>query len=503
MAEMHHQPARAVPGSGERVLNFIAGRWVSEGSTERPVSEPAHRAHVLWHAASASVEEAGRAVDAMGAAFPAWRRTPASARADVLLAAAASLQGRADQVARDISQEQGKTLAEATAEVNASVSSLKYFAGHALEPSGEVLPRSGRADLIWAQRVPVGPSLLITPWNFPLLIPAYKVAAALAFGNTAILKPSSLTPRAAAHLVEAFEEAGTPAGVLNLCLGEGERLMDALARVDAIGAVSFTGSAAVGGTIARRLAGTPVRLQLEMGGKNPLLVLDDADPELAARIAVDGAMGMAGQRCTATSRAIVVDRIHDAFVDALARRVAQIHLGDPLDPATAMGPLVSVARRDSVAIAVGEAVEAGAQLLCGGRIPPETALQDGSFFQPTVLAEVSPSSSIAQTEVFGPVLAVIRAADTDQAIELANATPFGLTASVVTRDLRRVIDVIDRLHAGVVHVNRPMFALERYVPFGGVKASGAGGGEQGLAAREFFTEWQAIYVSTDWPPTDA
>jgi aldehyde dehydrogenase (NAD+) len=477
--------------------SFIAGAWATTspgGGTVREIYEPARRDHLLWTATESTAQDAGRALMAARQAFRSWRRTPPPARGAVLLGAAAHLHALEDVIAEEIALEQGKTLTEARREVASSIASLRYFAGQASNPIGELLPPGDSADRIWAERVPLGPVVCITPWNFPLLIPTYKLAAAILSGNTVVFKPAPVTPHAAVRLIEALAMGGLPPGVVNLVLG-GADLAEALLGSSAVRGVSFTGSGAVGTTIARRLAGTDVRLQLELGGKNPVLVLSDADIEAAARDVVEGAMGMAGQRCSATSRVIVQETIHDSFIEAAAERLRSIRVGHPLEPDVTMGPLISSEQQRSVLAAIQRAVQAGALLVEGGGQPNEHGLSKGNYVAPTLFAEVDPRSELAQEELFGPVLAVLKADSVPAAVELANATRFGLSAAIHTRDLGHALHVIDELDFGVVHVNRPTFAVERYAPFGGVKASGSGTPEQGHAAREFFTEWKTVYIS--------
>lgn len=486
--------AAAVP---ELQGNHIAGMWrAPTGPVAREIREPANRDRVLWLGRESSPEDASAAIAAAGQAFLSWRRVAPQERGEILRAAAAWLRDSASAVADDIALEEGKTRAEARLEVRAATASLDYFAGQTGEPIGDVLPPSRTAELIWSERVPLGPVICITPWNFPVLIPTYKIAAALAIGNTVVFKPASLTPRSATHLVEALVHGGVPAGVVNLVLGSGASLVDALLTHPEVRGVSFTGSNPVGREIARRLLGTSVRVQLEMGGKNPLIVLDDADVEKAARDAVDGAMGMAGERCTATSRVIVEGpRRHRAFVEAVVGLVERIKVGHPLDPGVDMGPLISDDQRRKVVKALRRARSSGAQLLVGGDIPRGSGFDAGNFLNPTVYRAVPPGSELAQEELFGPVMAIIEAATAEEAIAIANGTRYGLAASVHTRDLGRAVSLTRELEFGVVHVNRPTPSVERYAPFGGVKASGFGGREQGRAAREFFSEWKTVYVS--------
>lgn len=480
---------------GERVLNFVAGEWrEGRGGSAVRIVNPARSSELLWEGPAASVADLDDAVEAAEVSFERWRRAPAAERAGVLHGAAEWLRAHGDEVAADLSREQGKTRSEAQGELASAVRSLQYFAGQAQEPMGDVLPRSESAGAIWAQRVPLGLVGCITPWNFPLLIPTYKLAPAVAFGNSVILKPALNTPRSAMHLVEAFEGAGCPAGVVNLIVGSGAEVGQALVGHSGVAAISFTGSNPVGTAIAKTVAGTPVRVQLEMGGKNPALVFEDADLDLTVDLIISGAMGMAGQRCTATSRVIAMDGVYAEVESALAERLKSLRLGDPLDLETDMGPVVSDDHRHDVLAHIERGKSSG-RLAAGGRAGRGEALQDGFFVEPTLFSGVDPDSPLAQEEIFGPVIGLIRAGSVDETLALANRTRFGLTASVFTRDLGLAMEAIDALEVGVVHINGQSPAIERYVPFGGTKASGHGGREQGRAAREFFTEWKSVYLN--------
>jgi aldehyde dehydrogenase (NAD+) len=478
------------------LLNYIGGRWSkSVDEAVRTITEPARRDAALWDAASSSTSDVATAVDAARAAAKSWRSTAPQTRAEILNRASANLRNRSEQVITDLALEQGKTRAEAERECQSATKSLDYFAAQALQPVGDVLPPSALSRRVWSERVPIGVVGCITPWNFPLLLPAYKVAPALAYGNTVVLKPASLTPASAVHLVEAFDEAGLPPGVLNLVLGSGQHLGAALIGSGGVDGLSFTGSNDVGHWIASEAARRMLRVQLEMGGKNPIIVLEDADSEAAAALAVEGAMGMAGQRCTATSRAIVAADSYGDFIQATEARLAGLRIGHPLDPESTMGPVVSGEQQAKVLGAIEGAQRSGSRLVYGGKRPSGDGLDQGYFIEPTLFVDVDPESEISQEEIFGPVIAVSRASSFESAIEIANQTRFGLSASVCTNDLDLGLEAVDALDFGMIHVNQPTSGAERYAPFGGMKNSGYGAREQGLAAREFFTEWKTAYIS--------
>lgn len=477
----------------ETLRSYIAGEWVDGTGPTWTVTNPARPTDELWVSPGCSTEQALGALAAASEAFKMWRRSPATFRAEILQSAATFLRDHSDAVSRDICLEEGKTRAEAVAETTSAIRSLEYFAGQASNPVGEVLPRSDTAEMIWTVRVPLGAVVCITPWNFPLLIPTYKTAAALATGNTVILKPAELTPRSAEWLARALDSAGAPSGIFNLCQGRGDIAGAALLDGEPA-AVSFTGSTSVGRAIGARLAARGIPVQLEMGGKNPAIVLDDADIARASAVIVRAAMGMAGQRCTAVSRVITTPGSRTALAEALTQHVAAIRVGDPLDAGTGMGPLTSRNQYDKVAAARDEAMK-HSRVLVEGNAPDRDGLP-GWFLPPIVFTDVDPGSQLAQEEVFGPILAVIDAADVSEALRIANATRYGLTASVFTESLATALEAIDILDVGVIHVNRHTFDIERYAPFGGMKDSGYGGREQGQRAREFFTETKTVYVAT-------
>lgn len=469
---------------------LVAGRWRT-GARRTDVRDPANIDEIVGEADLGTETDAADAFAAAAEAAPRWRRTPATERTAVLHRAAALLAERADDVARGIVREEGKILSDAAGEVQRAVETLRYFAGEALQPIGDVLPGVRPGALTLARRLPLGPVLAVTPFNFPLLIPTWKIAAALAFGNTVVWKPSQLTPLTAVRLAGVLEAAGLPAGVLNAVTGGGRDVGEALVDHPALRALTFTGSTPVGRLLERRLAGRGVRLQLEMGGKNVAVVLDDAPTAAAARAVVAGAMAATGQRCVSISRVVVSHRLLGELRDAIVAEVAGIRLGHGLDPQTTMGPLVSADAAASVLAAVESARATGARIVVGGERPEDARLARGHFVAPTVLDNVDPASPIAQEEVFGPVLSLIGVADEAAGIEVANCTRYGLNAAVFTGDLERALATVEAIEAGMVHVNA-VTGVQPYIPFGGHKDSSSGPAEQGKAAAEFFTELQVV-----------
>jgi len=473
--------------------NLIGGDWVgASGRATFETGNPARGDEVLGTFPSASVADAAQAVAAAAEAFPAWRATPAPTRGAILFRAAELLDERFDDIAATLTREEGKTLAEAKGEVTRARDILRYFGGEGWRLGGDVLPANTADAMLFSRREPLGVVAVITPWNFPIAIPAWKIAPALAYGDTVVFKPASATPLTALRLVECLQDAGLPAGVLNLVTGSGATVGDALAGDPIVRGLTFTGSYATGAGIYARAAEHFARVQLEMGGKNPTIVLDDADLELAVKLAVMGGFGLTGQSCTATSRVIVEDGIADRFAAALAEAAAALQVGDGLEDGVQMGPAVSEEQLATDLEYVQIARDEGAELLAGGG----RAGDGGHFVQPTVFDRVDVHSRLAQEEVFGPVLGIVRARDLDDAIAKANAVGYGLAASVVTNDLRRALTFVDRIEAGVVKVNEPTTGLALQAPFGGFKLSSANTfKEQGPAALEFYTRTKAVYVT--------
>lgn len=471
---------------------LVDGRWRSSGRRAE-VRDPANVDEIVGEVDLGTEFDVADAFAAAAAAASGWRRVPATERAAVLHRAAALLGQRADEVARELVREEGKILSDAAGEVQRAAETLRYFAGEALQPIGDLLPGVKPDALSFARRLPVGPVLAVTPFNFPLLIPVWKIAAALAFGNTVVWKPSQLTPLTAVRLAGALDDAGVPGGVLNLVTGSGSDIGDALLDQPALRALTFTGSTPVGRGLERRLAGCGVRVQLEMGGKNVAIVLDDAPVAEAARAIVAGAMSATGQRCVSISRAVSSHRLAGELREAVVAEVARIRLGHGLEAETTMGPLVSADAATSVLAAVEAARADGAAVVAGGVRPEDARLARGYFVAPTILDDVDPASAIAQEEVFGPVLSLIRVAGDSQALEVANSTRYGLNAAVFTRDLERALAMVDGIEAGMVHVNA-VTGIQPYIPFGGHKDSSFGPAEQGKAAAEFFTELQVVNI---------
>ena len=473
-------------------LNHIGGAWVGSSSNATVEDRnPARTAELLANAAASTPDDVRHAIDAAERAFPEWRATPAPQRGDIVRKAADLMERRRDQLARLCTLEEGKVLAESFAEVDRAIANVRFSGGEGLRLTGETIPSAQRGTLIYTRRDPLGVVACITPWNFPIAIPAWKIAPALVSGNTVVFKPASLTPLCATEVVQCFLDAGLPDGVLNLVLGSGEALSGALVDDERIKAISFTGSSNVGRALYARAAQRLCRVQLEMGGKNAVIVLADADLEKAAESVAAGAFGATGQRCTATSRAVVAKPLLADFVKLLGSKADSFMPGDGMADGVKMGPLVDASQLQKVRAKIADGKREGAKLIRDGSDP---GMEGGYFVAPTIFTEVDPRMSIAQDEIFGPVVSVIPADDLEAALAKANAVGYGLSSSIYTRDLHAAFRYAEASEAGMLHVNLPTLGGEAHVPFGGVKDSGFGDRECGTAAFDFFTELRVVYV---------
>ena len=471
-------------------LNFIGGEWVPADSGETSeLVNPSNPSEVLGTTPKSGVEETGRAIEAAAVALPGWKATLPAARGAILMEAANILESREDELARLMALEAGKPMKEARQEVGRAASIFRYYGSEGWRMNGIAPPSARPGVTISSAREPLGVVALITPWNFPLAIPSWKLAPALICGNTIVVKPAANAALNAAALVRILAEAGLPDGVLNMVMGSGGSVGDALVTDPRVKGLSFTGSTAVGLGIQERAVGKKV--QLEMGGKNPFLVMEDADLSDAAAKVSFGAFGYSGEKCTASSRAIVVEEVYDQFLDELKSATEAMKVGDPLDEDTDIGPVVNRSQYYSILEALETAHGQGRVVLEGGATGSE---DEGYFIAPAIVADVDNKCETAQEEIFGPVLAVIRARDFDDAVELANDTRFGLTASIATKSLRYAHEFAARSHTGLVNVNLPTAGLEFQVPFGGNKESGVGGREQGPAALDFYSAWKTVSI---------
>ncbi|QFU84710.1 2,5-dioxovalerate dehydrogenase [Natronorubrum aibiense] len=472
--------------------NYCNGEWIESDSEETfSVTNPADGS-VVAQFPKATGADAERAIQAAVGAQDAWAETPGPERGAVLRRAAGLLEDRAEDVAKTLTLEEGKTLAEATGEVQRAVDILYYYAEKASDLAGDAKASSDQNSRLRTVMEPVGVVGLITPWNYPIAIPTWKVVPALAAGNTVVLKPASQAPTVAHELADCLDEAGLPDGVLNVVTGSGSEVGSTITSHEAVDAISFTGSSAVGELVRESAAETGARIQLEMGGKNPAVVMPSADIDEAVDIVGAGAFGVTGQACTATSRAIVHESIYDEFVERLADYANDIEIGPGLE--AEMGPQVSASELESTLDYIEIGKEEGATLEAGGDVP--TVDGDGHYVEPTVFSDVESEMRIAREEIFGPVVAVIPVSDFKEAVVIANDSQYGLAASVITENLSEANRFIDKVEAGVVKINEKTTGLELHVPFGGTKRSSSETWrEQGDAGLDFYTTTKTVYLN--------
>ncbi len=476
--------------TGALAGNYVGGEW-------RPsLSGETYEKHSPWRPSevtgtypASGAGDAQAAVDAAAAAFPSWAGLPAPARAAFFFKAADAIEARVERIAQDMTAEMGKPLREARMEAARAAAILRYSAGEAYRPAGEVYEPSVANQTLYTRRRPLGVVGLITPWNFPVAIPVWKLAPALIYGNTVVLKLGYEAPRTGLHIAECFAEAGLPPGVLNVLTGAGSTAGAELVRNPAVRALSFTGSVAVGHAVRNEATARNCRVQLELGGHNPLLVMADAELDRAVEGTFAGAFWSAGQKCTATRRVYAHESVYDAFREQLLARIAAANVGDPADPGTEVGPVVNAGSMEEILAAVQRGVSDGGTILAGG----ERADDEGYLIAPTLLEGVPDGSYLSCQEVFGPVTSLYRFATLDEALERANAVEFGLSAAVYTRDLHTVQRFANELQAGILHVNSQTAGADVHVPFGGLKGSAWGPHEQGRAALEFYTETVTVY----------
>ena len=472
--------------------NLIDGRQLE--STERTTDvNPSNLSDIVGEFARATSSEVEEAIASARTAFKKWSRTNPQERFDILDRAGTEILARKEELGRLLSREQGKPLADGIGEAGRAGAIFKFFAGEALRPGGEKIDSTRPGIDVEITREPIGVVAAITPWNFPLAIPAWKIAPALACGNCVVLKPAELVPATPWSLVDIIQRAGLPAGVLNLVMGPGAKLGAALAASPDIDAVTFTGSQEVGPSVAAAAVKTGARVQLEMGGKNPLIVLDDADLATAVSVAVNGAFFQAGQRCTASSRLIVTEGIHDRFVEAMTARMKTLVVDDALKAGTEIGPVVDQRQLDKNLEYVALGKKEGARLAEGGRRLKRAT--EGYYMAPALFTDSAPQMRINQEEIFGPVAAIIRVRDYEEALAMANATPFGLSAGIVTTSLKYASHFKRNSESGLVMVNLPTAGLDYHVPFGGRKKSSYGPREQGTYAKDFYTIVKTAYVA--------
>jgi aldehyde dehydrogenase (NAD+) len=438
--------------------------------------------------------DVSEAVAAAKAAYPKWKAMPAPARGEIMRRATEKLIQKKEECAKIMTREMGKVLKETRGDVQEAIDTGLYAAGESRRLWGTVVPSELPNKMAWVTRQPMGVWGMICPWNFPMAIPSWKLFPALTCGNTAVIKPATLTPASVHEFVSALAEAGVPAGVVNIVYGSGAAVGEALLNSPDISGVSFTGSSEIGRRIAEVCGKSLKRCSLELGGKNAEIVLDDADLELALEGVLWGAFGTTGQRCTATSRLIVQAGVYDKIVKMVVDRASKLKVGNGLDEKNEVGPCVSEAQRNTVHGYVEIGKKEGARLACGGEPLKGGAFDKGYFYKPTVFADVTPAMRIAREEIFGPVLSVIKVKDFDEAVRVLNDTPYGLSSSIYTRNVNLAMKAIETIEAGITYVNAPTIGAECHMPFGGVKDTGNGHREGGWTAYDIFSEPKTVYV---------
>jgi len=474
--------------------NFIDGSWVpSKSGRSFENRNPANRNDLIGLFQDSNREDVEAAVRAAERAYSSWRLVPAPKRAEVLFAAAQIIAARKEEFARDMTREMGKVLEESRGDVQEAIDMTYFMAGEGRRQYGQTVPSELRDKFAMSVRQPLGVCSIITPWNFPMAIPSWKIVPALVCGNTVIFKPATLTPLSAVNFVKVLEEAGVPPGVVNLVTG-GPDVGEMMTTHDVVKVVSFTGSSVVGRLVNQHAASTFKKTHLEMGGKNVVMIMDDAQLELAVEGCLWGGFGTTGQRCTAASRVVVHENVYDDFLQQFASRASALRVGDGLDERMQVGPSVSESQLQTVMKYVEIGRGEGARLVTGGNRLTSGPHARGWFHEPTIFGDVDPSMRIAQEEIFGPVVSVMRCRSLEQAIEIGNNVTYGLSASIYTRNVNTAFTAMRDMYTGIFYVNAPTIGAEVHLPFGGTKATGNGHREAGTAALDVFSEWKSIYV---------
>ncbi|MBA2943658.1 aldehyde dehydrogenase family protein [Paenibacillus sp. CGMCC 1.16610] len=480
---------------GQTYLNYINGEWQAAGTGQTvPSINPAKKSEVVGYVQSSSLEDLKQAVASAKSAQQGWRKLSGAARGDYLFKAANALESRINEIAESMTREMGKTLPEAKGETARGVAILRYYAGEGMRKIGDVIPSSDSEALMFTTRAPLGVVGVISPWNFPVAIPIWKMAPALIYGNAVVLKPAQETAVTAAKIVECFAEAGLPAGVLNLVTGSGAVIGQGLAEHPDVNGITFTGSNQVGKRVGQAALARGAKYQLEMGGKNPILIAADADLDLAVDATISGGIRSTGQKCTATSRVIVMSEVYEAFKEKLLSKLQGLTVGHGMDAGTWLGPCANENQLKTVQSYIQKGIEEGAELLFGGSSPDHPDLAEGFYIQPTVFDKVTPEMAIAREEIFGPVLALIQVESMEQAIQVANDSDFGLSASIYTQNIGNILSFIQDMDAGLVRINSETAGVELQAPFGGMKQSSSHSREQGQAAIEFFTSIKTVFL---------
>ncbi|MFJ7744714.1 alpha-ketoglutaric semialdehyde dehydrogenase GucD [Peribacillus sp. NPDC097295] len=476
-------------------LNYINGKWVSASIQKVDTSiNPANRHEVVGYVQQSGKEDLDDAVLAAKEAQVYWRKLSGAARGEYLYKVANAIERRMDEIAETMTREMGKTFPEAKGETARGVAILRYYAGEGMRKVGDVIPPSDSEALMFTTRVPLGVVGVITPWNFPVAIPIWKIAPALIYGNAVILKPAQEATVTAAKVMECFDEAGLPMGTINMVTGPGSVIGQAITDHPDIQAITFTGSDSVGKTIGLGALKRGAKYQLEMGGKNPVIVANDADLDQAVEATISGGLRSTGQKCTATSRVIVQSEVYEEFKHKLIEKIKEITVGNGMKDDVWMGPCASENQLNTVLSYVEKGIEEGATLIHGGKRIEDGELADGFFMEPTVFDNVSNSMTIAQEEIFGPVLALIKVDTLEEAVDIANDVKFGLSASIFTKNIGHMLSFINEMDAGLVRINAESAGVELQAPFGGMKQSSSHSREQGEAAKEFYTSIKTVFV---------
>ncbi len=479
----------------KRFQNFIGGRWLdSEYGNSYTVKNPAFKNVILGTAQSSETIDAINAIESAHEALPGWAETPAPQRGTIIYRAFELLRNRQAEFAKTITQEEGKSLTDALGEVKRSMNIIEYAAGEGRRMFGQTTPSELPNTLAYTTRRPIGVVSIITPWNFPLAIPSWKIAPALICGNTIVFKPATSTPLSGINLVNLFEEAGLPPGVLNIITGSGSAIGDTLVTHPMVNGISFTGSTDTGSRLYSIGASKLKKVQCEMGGKNAVIVLSDADIKKAVTAVVSGAFGSTGQRCTATSRLILEEEIYDDFIYAVIEKTRELRIGYGLLPDIDIGPASSQEQLDQILRYIELGKNEGATLAYGGNRINGPEFDQGYYVEPTIFTGVTENMSIAQEEIFGPVLTCFKVKDFTEAIAICNNSQFGLSSSIYTKDLAKAFSYVNQIQTGMLHINGPTLGGEVHLPFGGTKSSGVGTREQGTEAINFFSEITTVYV---------
>ncbi|SFM32284.1 alpha-ketoglutaric semialdehyde dehydrogenase GucD [Salibacterium qingdaonense] len=471
--------------------NYINGAWKTNAEETKASLNPARPREVVGYYTMSGTRTLDEAVEAAASAKRNWRKMAQPARGDILYKAAALLEKRIEEIAETMTREMGKTYPEAKGETMRGAQILRYYAGEGMRQSGDVIPSTDKDALMFTNRSPLGVVGVITPWNFPVAIPVWKMAPALVYGNTVVFKPAQESAVTAAKVVECLAEAGLPDGVLNFVTGSGSVIGRGLSEHPDVNGITFTGSEQVGRGIGQAALGRGAKYQLEMGGKNPVIVTEDADLDTAVDAVISGGLKSTGQKCTATSRVIIQNGVYDTFKEKLLAKVRDIKVGDGMKEDSWMGPCASESQFKSVTSYIEKGKEEGADLLCGGETIPE---EEGYYVTPAVFDNVEPEMTIAREEIFGPVLALMRVETVEEAIETANDTEYGLSASIFTTNIQEFLSFMDDIEAGLVRINAESAGVELQAPFGGMKNSSSHSREQGEAAKEFFTSIKTVLV---------